>query len=314
MLKIILIIVLLLAVVLLFAAHKLFTIAFLKTTNRAETMESDHNRIDTPEATLLQPVLDKKAEWVAKATEEMVSITSQDGLKLKGFSYSLAQPSKRWGILVHGFDSRHEEMFDKAPYFQDLGFNVLLPDLRAHGSSEGRYIGFGWPDRKDIQLWIDFILQKEPEAEIILYGVSMGGATVMMTAGENLPSNVKAVIEDCGYASVKEELSYQLKNLFHVPAFPLIPLVSVINKVRQGWWLGEASSTKQLAKTKLPALFIHGTADTFVPFGMLAENYQAAPTFKEKLPVAGAQHAMSGIIAGEAYWQKVKAFLDEVMA
>lgn len=65
----------------------------------------------------------------------------------------------------------------------------------------------------------------------------MGAATVMMTSGEKLPDNVKAFVEDCGYSSVKGELGYQLKEMFNLPAFPLIPVTSLVTKVRAGYFL-----------------------------------------------------------------------------
>lgn len=309
MIKIVLFILFILVVIVFLAAYYLFRIAFVNTTNRSSAMEADHNHIPAAEEALEKASAEKKAAWLKNVQAEKIQLKSHDGLNLVAFEYLTPQPSHRWAILVHGFDSRHEEMFDKAPFFQELGFNLVLPDARAHGESEGKYIGFGWPERQDLQQWIGFILAKDPAAQIILYGVSMGGATVMMTAGEVLPENVVAVIEDCGYSSVAEELSYQLKQLFKLPAFPLIPAVSLINYLHQGWWLKNASSVKQLQKTKLPVLFIHGTVDTFVPYSMLAENYQATPTAKEQLSVAGAQHAMAGILAGEVYWSTIKKFL-----
>ena len=65
------------------------------------------------------------------------------------------------------------------------------------------------------------MISADKNAEIVLYGVSMGGATVMMASGEDLPGNVKAIIEDCGYSSVWDEFSYQLQALFNLPEFPL---------------------------------------------------------------------------------------------
>ena len=80
----------------------------------------------------------------------------------------------------------------------------------------------GWHDRLDILKWIDFLTEEEPGCRIILYGVSMGGAAVMMAAGEELPDNVKIIVEDCGYSSVKEEMAHEARYLFRMPYFPLV--------------------------------------------------------------------------------------------
>ena len=203
-----------------------------------------------------------------------------------------------------------ETMANYAKMFHDLGYNVLVPDARGHGRSEGDYIGFGWPERKDYVQWIDKILAETGQSQqIVLYGVSMGAATVMMTSGEKLPNNVKAIIEDCGYSSVDEELAYQLKDMFNLPSFPLIQVTSLITKIRAGYFFGEASAVDQLTKNTKPMLFIHGDADTFVPYNMLAKVYAATKGPKEKYVVKGAEHAKAYQADPEKYQQTVKEFL-----
>ncbi|BDP53469.1 hypothetical protein EfmJHP35_13930 [Enterococcus faecium] len=84
-----------------------------------------------------------------------------------------------------------DEEDNRPQMFHDMGYNVLVPDARGHGKSEGDYIGFGWPERKDYVQWINKVLENNGKSqEIVLYGVSMGAATVMMTSGEKLPDNV----------------------------------------------------------------------------------------------------------------------------
>lgn len=127
-----------------------------------------------------------------------------------------------------------------AKMYHDWGYNVLAPDARGHGKSQGDYIGFGWPDRKDYVQWIEKVLTENGQQEqITLYGVSMGAATVMMTSGEKLPDNVKAIVEDCGYSTVNQELQYQLKELFNLPSFPLVNVTSGITKLRAGYFFGK---------------------------------------------------------------------------
>src|SRR5699024_6839140 len=110
-------------------------------------------------------------------------------------------------IIAHGYMGDAESMYQFADMYHRLGYNVLVPDARGHGKSQGDYIGFGWPERKDYVKWIHEVLSQNGSKEnIILHGVSMGAATVMMTSGEKLPTNVKAIIEDCGYSSIQAEL------------------------------------------------------------------------------------------------------------
>ena len=89
----------------------------------------------------------------------------------------------RYAIICHGYGGRAECMRHRGKSFYDLGFNILMPNARAHGDSAGDWIGMGWPERKDIIGWIYEIIRRDKDAQILLYGESMGAATVMMTAG-----------------------------------------------------------------------------------------------------------------------------------
>lgn len=221
-------------------------------------------------------------------------LTSEDGLDLSAIYLPANNNEKKTAIVAHGYMGKAEDMAQYAELYHSLGYNVLLPDARGHGSSEGDYIGFGWDERKDYQQWIQEILKKTHSDEsIVLHGVSMGAATVMMTSGEKLPDNVKAIVEDCGYTSAKDELSYQLKEMFNLPSFPLIPVTSLVTKIRAGYFFGEADAVKQLHKNTTPMLFIHGDKDDFVPFYMLDEVYAATDAPKEKYVVPGAGHAQA---------------------
>ncbi|PFD92623.1 alpha/beta hydrolase [Bacillus cereus] len=256
----------------------------------------------------------KNAEFLSKHQPNTIIARSFDDLKLNGYEYRNQESSHKWSIVVHGYSGRASEMTKYIRHFYEKGYSVVAPDLRGHGNSQGDYIGMGWHDRKDIMLWIERILKEDPQAEIALFGISMGGATVMMTSGEDLPSNVKVIIEDCGYSSVIDEFTYQLKDLFHLPKFPVMNAANTITKLRAGYDLNEGSAVKQVAKSKTPMLFIHGDADTFVPFEMLDEVYNAAKVEKEKLIVPGAGHGEAEKIDSEKYWNTVWGFVERYIA
>lgn len=238
-------------------------------------------------------------------------LTSKDGLELSAYYLPAKTNQHKTAIIAHGYMGQAADMSQYAKIYHDLGYNVLLPDARGHGKSEGNYIGFGWPERKDYLQWIKYVNKKEPRTEIILHGVSMGAATIMMTSGEKLPDNVKAFVEDCGYSSVNDELSYQLKQLFNLPAFPLIPVTSLITKIRAGYFWGEADTIKQLRKNNRPMLFIHGDKDDFVPFSMLDKVYHATKGPKEKYVVHGAKHAEALNKNPDNYQKKITDFTQK---
>lgn len=239
-----------------------------------------------------------------------LTLTSRDGLSLHHYVIP-APDSHKWVITVHGYTSDGSAMASYAKRFHDMGYNVIIPDLRGHGQSEGDYIGMGWDERYDIIDLIDYIIAQDPESEIALFGISMGAATVMSTSGEPLPNNVKAIIEDCGYTSVWDEFAFQLDDLFGLPQFPMMHLSSLMTKLRAGYWLGEARPIDQVKKSVTPMLFIHGSADTFVPYAMLEPLYEACSAPKEKLIIEGAGHGKSSSVDPDTYWSTVTAFLNQ---
>jgi fermentation-respiration switch protein FrsA (DUF1100 family) len=251
------------------------------------------------------------AEWVSRQNFRNVELISGDGLKLRGYYLESARASGRTAIIAHGYSGKAKDMGASAKnYYEELGYNVLMPDARGHGESEGSYLGFGWPERRDYLQWIRFILEETgPDAQIVLHGVSMGGATVLMTAGEELPPQVKAIVADCGYTSVKAQLSYQLWRMYHLPSFPFVHSASLITRMKAGYFFGEASALKQVLKARVPILFIHGDADKFVPFAMMNELYNACRSPKEKLVVHGAGHGLAYDTDKTEYVRKVDQFV-----
>lgn len=252
------------------------------------------------------------AEWVSRQTFREVELVSEEGLKMQGYYLASERAAGRTVIVAHGYSGKAKDMGATAKnYYENLGYNVLLPDARGHGKSEGDYIGFGWPERRDYLKWIGFVLQENgPDAQIVLHGVSMGGATVLMTSGEELPPQVKAIVADCGYTSVKAQLSYQLKRMYHLPSFPFVPVASLVTRMKAGYSFGEASALKQVRKAKVPILFIHGDADTFVPFDMMNELYEACRSPKEQLVVRGAGHGLAYDTDKSTYIRTVGEFVE----
>ncbi|WP_195989725.1 alpha/beta hydrolase [Clostridium sp. D53t1_180928_C8] len=257
-------------------------------------------------------VLDEDKAWLLNKSNYIDEyITSSDNLKLHSYKIKNEVSSNKWVITVHGYTSEGLNMSTYAKKYYDMGYNILIPDLRAHGLSDGDYIGMGWDDRLDIISWINIILNENPDAEIILHGVSMGAATVTMTSGEALPSNIKAIIADCGYTSVWDQFSYQLDDLFSLPEFPIMHVSSLVAKIRAGYSLGEASSIEQVKKSKTPILYIHGDQDDFVPYFMMEELYNSTNSEKEMLTIKGAGHAKSSEVDPETYWTTITNFTNK---
>lgn len=253
--------------------------------------------------------IDMHKWFLEKTDKKEYYLLSDNGLKLHAYYIEAQQQTHNYIINLHGYTSNADNIGNITHKFYSLGYNVLIPDARAHGLSEGTFTTMGFLERFDVIKWINLIIEMDTQANIILYGVSMGAATVMFTLGEELPQNVKCAIEDCGYSSVWDEFSYELHHSYHLPIFPILYIAELISKVRLGFTYHQASAIQQLKKAKIPILFIHGDADAFVPFYMLDEVYTAHPGIKEKLVVKGAGHGKSSTVATQKYWQTVEKFI-----
>ena len=217
-------------------------------------------------------------------------------------------------IVVHGYGDNHFVfLYLVRMYRDDLNYNVLFPDLQYHGYSEGDHCQMGWFDRYDVEQWADVAHSIFKDNFTVLHGVSMGGATVMMASGDKLQPFIKAIVEDCGYASVVAQFNKNRRDSFWFVPADILQSASLVTKKKHGWGFWEASSVEQLKKSTVPMLFIHGDADDFVPFSHLDKCYNAKTQgYKEKWVAEGAVHANSFAKHPEEYKQHVHDFLEKV--
>ena len=255
-----------------------------------------------------------KAQGILKDT----TIVGYNDFKVHACYVPAKDPATAQGtaIVIHGYGDNHLVfLYLVRMYRDDFNYNVLFPDLQYHGYSEGNHIQMGWFDRFDIEKWIEVAHDIFQDDFMVLHGVSMGGATVMMTSGDPLPPYVRCFVEDCGYASVILQFNNNRRQSFWFVPPDVLQSASLVTKKRYGWGFWEASSLKQLAKCERPMLFIHGDADDFVPFSHLQKNYDAkVKGYKEMWVAEGAVHANAFAKHPEEYKQHVRDFLEKVHA
>ena len=242
----------------------------------------------------------KEAMLSEKHSDEW--LMSADGLRLHATWFPQGE-CKKIVICFHGYTSQGmKDYLGLSGYYLKNGYSMLLVDERAHGESEGKYIGFGCLDRIDALKWINWVLRKCGEdVEILLHGTSMGGATVLMMSSLELPAQVKGIVSDCAFTSPKEVFSHVLKSMYHLPAFPVMNISNFLNKRFAGYGLDECNAAREVKKAKVPILFIHGSRDTFVPYSMCETMYENCASSKKKLIIEGAAHA-------ECYYKDTDAY------
>ena len=258
------------------------------------------------------PLIKEKARQNSRLKHENVSCNAFDGNLLRAKLYRNGN-NERFLILVHGY---HSSIFwDFATCFEWLvesGCSLLAVESRAHGS-EGKYIGFGALDQRDIYTWMNWLTERYGyNIHIGLVGFSMGAATVMMTSGNFPVKQLRCVIEDSGYSSLSDVIRNKIR-MNHYPRIPIIPASSLWSRILAGYSFQEACPERAVAKSTVPTLFIHGTGDTFVPFWMLDRVFSACSAPKEKAVFQNAKHGEASFIEPERYRETVLAFLDRYL-
>ncbi len=251
---------------------------------------------------------------VQKSALRDTIIVANDGAKLHAWYVKAAKPTSKIALLVHGYTDCGIRMMPLGRmYLNDLKMNILVPDLRNAGRSEGDHFQMGWFDRLDVKEWVKMAPRLFSDTvDIVVHGVSMGAATIMMLSGDpDVPKSVKLYVEDCGYTSVYDEYKKELKGRFGLPTFPIIPTASALCQLRYGWNFYETSALNQVKKCRQPMLFIHGTADDFVPTNMVYSLFQAKPSPKAIWLATDAQHARSYQKYPKEYTKQVQLFLKK---
>ncbi len=240
-----------------------------------------------------------------------VKTASDDGYDLIAACFRQPDPEgKPWVILLHGYTGWKEEMYHFAARYYERGFNVLCPDLRCQGESDGDFIGMGWTDRQDVMNWIEKITGSYPDAEVVLHGESMGASCALMMTGMELPDNVKCVISDCAFTDSMSMFRKQLKDWFSIPDLGFTGSARLCLLIRGGYDLKDASAINEVKKSDMPTLFIQGDKDRIVPVSSAEELYDALNAEKDIMIVEGAGHAQSCYKDPEAYYERVFRFID----
>ncbi len=257
--------------------------------------------------------MNEMVQELLKEPFEEIYIESFDGLKLYGRYYH-RKDGAPLQIMFHGYRAKAERDFCGGSKFsRERDYNAIIVDQRAHGKSGGHTIAFGLKERYDVLSWINYANKRFGRGtKILLYGLSMGSATVIMASGLNLPNNVVGIVADCPYSSPKDIIKKVTKDM-HLPVKLMYPFVFLGALIFGRLNIEETTAENEVKKSKTPILIFHGEDDRFVPNEMSAVIYEAnkAMVTRESFPQAG--HGLSFIKDPVRYKKALTEFWERVL-
>ena len=277
---------------------------------------SDPGAYPIPMGDIYAPYREQIKAWIQASRtlpQEKFTVQSHDGLTLHGTYYAYA-PGAPIELMFHGYrGSGERDMSGGIQRAFALGHSALIVEQRSSSPSEGNVITFGVNESRDCHAWIRFAIEHfGPDTKIILTGISMGAATVLLAAGEELPGNVVGVLADCGYSSAEAIIKIVIRNM-KLPPNLAYPFVKMGARVYGHFDLNKANVTEAVKRCKVPIIFYHGEADDFVPCSMSQENYDACTTRKALITMPDAGHGLCYMVDPDGYVEAAKAFFDPIL-
>lgn len=252
------------------------------------------------------------SKWLKDHNPQDVYIKSRDGLQLHGLWIPAKNP-RGTILLAHGYRSTMLVDFGMVlDMYHNEGMNLLLPEQRCHGESEGKYITFGVKESQDMLCWIEYHNKHLSDCSVVISGLSMGASTVMYMLDGILPANVKAAICDCGFTSPADIIGKIFRETVHIPSGLFIRIADLFARLFAGFSLYEKDSRVTLKNNRIPILMVHGLADDFVPYTMTEESFANCSGEKYLLLAKDAAHGYSYMHVKDEYYGKIAQILNHL--
>ena len=280
-----------------------------KSLKKKKWFELSHTKVNHPRHKFEREYEEGKA-WCKGQTMQDCYMRSRDGLRLHA-NYLPAKDARRFVLLSHGYKgSGFGDFAYTARFLHEHQCNLLFIDQRCCGESQGEYITFGAMEQFDVQGWAEYIARRNKKRlPIYLYGESMGAASVLMASGQELPGEVKGLIADCGFRSMRGQVQDMAANWFHLHWIGLLLFrLDLFCRALAGFRMKDADTARALERNRRPVLFFHGAEDTYVDQKNSRHNYAACRAPKELVVIPEARHLCSAYAEPELYRKKLMDF------
>jgi len=246
-----------------------------------------------------------------------IEITAKDGARLRAWYLMSGPPARGAAILLHGLGDDRAGMAGQAELLLRDGYNVLLPDSRAHGDSEGAFISYGVLEADDVHRWVDWLESNRATGAgncVFGVGVSMGAAVILQSLNEE--HRFCGVIAESSFATFREIAYDRIGQPFGLGpwlgktvGFPLIEFGMIYARLHYGIDFDRASPKTAVTASSTPILLIHGLADSNIP-PYHAQLLSAANRNIQLWEPAGVQHGSAITDAPAEYKRRVTTFLQ----
>ena len=251
----------------------------------------------------------KSLEKIKKLPHELVEITSDDRLILKGIYYG--NNSNTTVICVHGYTSHAErEWAFPGLFYLSLGYNVLIPYQRAHGLSEGKYLSFGALETSDMTRWVNKVNEMVPNGNIIIHGLSMGGGIVLDLSNIKM-DNVKCLICDAPSVSIKQFFINVSNMSFKKNASKIATYAIKRFEKEFGCNIEEFESVNRVALSQYPILLSAGSNEGLEELFDIIKRVNPKDT--EIIILPGCNHGNGMYKQTEMYQSFIKQFIKKYL-
>jgi pimeloyl-ACP methyl ester carboxylesterase len=226
-------------------------------------------------------------------SDKKLVLTTSDGFDIAAYEVAIDNP-KAVIIMISGIHNPSVTAFyGHAKLFKEHGYASILYDMRSHGESEGNTICLGYKEVLDTQAVVDYITTQEiyKDIPIIVFGISMGGATAINSIGEI--DEIDGLISSSAYASWDDVFYDYMIDMGAPTAYAWLqqPFVKLYSNFKYGFNTAHITPEKEIQKLgERPALLMHTYLDNQVPFQNFKRIMKQAPTHVETWEREGNHH------------------------